>query len=155
VAAALAVGATVEVLSAPGAPAAPATIVAVDARVDVHTRSAMVRALLDAQPLPAPGASVRVRVPVGEPMNGVAVPVSALRRGPMGDHVFVLEPDAQGALRAHLRRVEVAAVLGEVVVLGGGVRAGEQVAASGSFKLREGVLCAVVPDPSSATAAQH
>lgn len=155
VAAALTVGATVEVLSAPGAPAAPATIVAIDARVDVHTRSALVRALLDAQPLPAPGASVRVRVPVGEPMNGVAVPVSALRRGPMGDHVFVLEPDAQGALRAHLRRVEVAAVLGEAVVLGGGVRAGEQVAASGSFKLREGVLCAVVPDPSSATAAQH
>lgn len=155
VAAGLSVGSTVEVLAAPGAPAAAGEIVAVDALVDRVTRSAVVRARLSAQPLPSPGASVRVRVGVGGPMQGVSVPVSALRRGPMGDHVFVLEPDAKGALRAHMRRVEVAAVLGDVVVLEGGVRVGEQVAVSGSFKLREGVLVAVLPDPTSATAAQN
>jgi membrane fusion protein (multidrug efflux system) len=149
------VGGQVEVLSAPQA-AAQAEIVAVDARVDRNTRSALVRArLASSGPLPAPGASVRVRVPVGEPVQGVAVPVSALRRGPTGDHVYVLEADPQGALRAHLRRVDVLAVLGDAIVLGSGVSAGEQVAASGSFKLREGVLVAVVPDPTTATAAQH
>jgi membrane fusion protein (multidrug efflux system) len=150
VAAGLALGDTVEVLAAAGAPAARAEIVAVDARVDRDTRSALVRARLSAAPLPTPGASVRVRVPVGGPVAGVSVPVSALRRGPEGDHVYVLEADAQGALRAHSRRVEVLAVLGDAIVLGSGVEAGEQVAASGSFKLREGVLTAVVPDPTAA-----
>ena len=52
---------------------------------------------------PAPGASVRVRVPVGLPIQAVAIPVTALRRGPEGDHVFTIEPDAEGRLRAHLR----------------------------------------------------
>lgn len=153
VAAGLQLGDSVEVLSAPDASAAQAEIVAVDARVDPRTRSALVRArLAGAQPLPTPGASVRVRVPVGAPVAGVSVPVSALRRGPEGDHVFVLEDDGQGALRAHSRRVDVLAVLGDAVVLGQGVEVGEQVAASGSFKLREGVKTAVVPEPQPATA---
>lgn len=156
VAAALVVGGKLGVLAAPGAPAAEAEIVAVDARVDRQTRSAMVRALWTANgPLPSPGASVRVQVPVGKPVQGVAVPVSALRRGPSGDHVYVLQADEQGALRAHLRRVEVAAVLGDAIVLSEGLEAGEQVAVSGSFKLREGVLVAVVPDSTPAVAAQH
>jgi membrane fusion protein (multidrug efflux system) len=156
VAAGLELGDVVEVLSGPQAPAAPAEIVAVDARVDPNTRSALVRARLAAAgPLPTPGASVRVRVPVGGPLTGVSVPVSALRRGPEGDHVYVLEADAQGALRAHSRRVDVLAVLGDAIVLGQGVEVGEQVAASGSFKLREGVLTVVVPDPTTAMAAEQ
>jgi membrane fusion protein (multidrug efflux system) len=156
VAAGLALGDLVEVLAAPQGSAAQAEIVAVDARVDPQTRSALVRALLaGAAPLPTPGASVRVRVPVGGPVAGVAVPVSALRRGPEGDHVYVLEVDEQGALRAHSRRVDVLAVLGDAIVLGQGLEVGEQVAASGSFKLREGVLVAVVPDPTAAVAAEQ
>ena len=52
-----------------------------------------------------PGASVRVRVPVGPPRTAVAVPVSALRKGPGGDHVFVIAPDKDGKTRAHVRPV--------------------------------------------------
>ena len=37
--------------------------------------------------------------------TAVAVPVSALRKGPSGDHVFVLAPDKDGKTRAHLRQV--------------------------------------------------
>jgi membrane fusion protein (multidrug efflux system) len=84
----------------------------------------------------------------------VTVPVSALRKGPAGDHVFVVAADDQEHLRAHLRRVESGAVLGDEVVIEAGLAAGEQVAASGSFKLREGVLVTVVPGVVEATAAR-
>jgi membrane fusion protein, multidrug efflux system len=124
-----------------GAPV-PARIVAVDARVEPTTRNATVRARIDGQAAAfAPGASVRVRIPVGAEQSAVAVPVSALRKGPAGDHVYVLAADpAGGEVRARFRRVQAGPVLGNDVVILDGLAAGEQVAASGSFKLRDGAL---------------
>lgn len=144
VAARIEAGATVQVLAPGAAVAAPAVVVAADARVDERTRSAMLRALLrGAEPLPRPGTSVRVEVPVAPPREVVVVPVSALRRGPAGDAVYVLQTAADGALRAHQRPVRSGAVLGDEVVVEQGLAAGERVAAAGSFKLREGVLVQV------------
>ncbi len=144
IASGLRVGDRVEVLVAGGASPAVAGIVAGVARVDPSTRNALVRAELDgSENAPAPGSSVRVRVPVGAPQKVVAVPVSALRKGPDGDHVFVVEPDGGGKMRAHLRAVQSGAMLGDEVVIRAGLAPGEQVAASGSFKLREGVLVAI------------
>src|SRR5262245_14385526 len=131
----------------------PATVVALDARVDPATRNAMVRARLDDEDdVPAPGAAVRVRVPVGTERRVVTVPVSALRKGPAGDHVFVIAPGADGRPRAELRMVQSGAVLGDEVIIESGLAAGEQVAATGSFKLREDVLVAIA-DPSGQDAA--
>lgn len=138
VAAALREGATVEVLTDDDAVPHSARIVAVDARVDPTTRNATVRARLESSSHnPAPGASVRVLVPVGPPSTAVAIPVSALRKGPDGDHVWVIAPDSSGARRAHARSVQSGTVLGSEVLILDGLSAGEQVAASGSFKLRE------------------
>jgi membrane fusion protein (multidrug efflux system) len=121
-----------------------AKVVAIDARVDPATRNAMVRARIEgaAHP-PAPGASVRVRTPVGSPEKAVAIPVSALRKGPGGDHVFVIGADKNGKTRAQLRPVQSGTMVGDEVLIHSGLSAGEQVAASGSFKLRESVLVAV------------
>jgi membrane fusion protein (multidrug efflux system) len=88
---------------------------------------------------PAPGASVRVLVPVGSAGEAVAIPVSAVRSGPAGDHVWVVVPDSTGAPRAHERAVKRGPVLGDEVIILEGLQPGEQVAASGSFKLREGL----------------
>jgi membrane fusion protein (multidrug efflux system) len=120
-----------------------ATILALDARIDPATRNANIRAKVDdARKLPPPGASVQVRVPVGAARQVVAVPVSALRRGPEGDHVFVIASDPQGKPRASMRLVKSGSVMGDEVVIESGLKAGEPVAASGSFKLREGALVA-------------
>ena len=73
------------------------------------------------------------------------MPASALRKGPGGDHVFVLADDGSGKLRAVERLVHAGPVLGDDVVILDGLEAGEQVAASGSFKLREGALVSVAP----------
>jgi membrane fusion protein (multidrug efflux system) len=142
VAAALVEGEGVQVFTAGSESAIPAQIVAIDARVDPATRNAKVRARVVSN-APTPGASVRVEVPVGPPSRVVAVPASALRKGPGGDHLFVLAQDGEGKLRAQLRQVRSGPVLGDEVVIYEGVSAGEQVAASGSFKLRPEVLVAI------------
>jgi len=143
VAAGLREGDSVDVFSTDGSSPITARIIAVDARVDPTTRNAMVRArIADAAAAPSPGSSVRVRVPVGPPRKGVSIPVSALRKGPGGDQVFVVVPDQEGKPRAYAKQVESSAILGEEVIILAGLPAGATVATSGSFKLREGVLVA-------------
>jgi membrane fusion protein (multidrug efflux system) len=134
------------------APAVRARITAIDARVDPTTRNAMVRAeVKGSRNLPGPGASVRVKVPAGPPGEAVAIPVSSLRKDPSGDHVFVISADKTGKQRAHLRPVRSGEALGDTVLIEDGLQAGELVATSGSFKLRDGVLVALATD-STATA---
>lgn len=139
-AARLTVGQTVQIQKRSGEATVPAKVVAIDARVDEATRNAWVRAELGGEGLPQPGASVRVLVPVAAPADVVVVPVSALRKSPGGDFLYVLEKDPQGALRAKQRRVHGGPSLGDEVIVRDGVQVGELVAAEGSFKLREGAL---------------
>jgi membrane fusion protein (multidrug efflux system) len=139
-------GDAVEVISLNKDQSFPATIVAIDSRVDPNTRSAAIRAkVADASKVPPPGASVQVRVPVGPSRKFIAVPVSALRRGPEGDHVFTVAPDQEGKPRAHMQLVQGSTTQGDLVLIEKGLNAGDQVASSGSFKLREGVLVGAAP----------
>jgi membrane fusion protein (multidrug efflux system) len=142
-------GDAVEVSAGVGTPV-QASVVAVDAKVDPATRNAMVRARVEVEVGgPAPGAAVRVRVPVGAPMTAVAVPVSALRKGPGGDHVFLIEPGPDGKPRAKSRTVKTGTVVGDDVLIVEGLKPGDRVAASGSFKLRDGVAVVVAGSPAS------
>lgn len=151
----LRVGETVEVLAANDSPTVMAKIVAVDARVDPTTRNAMVRGRIeDTRHVPAPGASVRVRIPVGLTRKVVAIPVSALRKGPGGDQVFVIAPDKDGRNRVHARQVESSSMSGDEVVIQTGLAAGERLAAVGSFKLRDGILV-VIADTSEDPSKEH
>jgi membrane fusion protein (multidrug efflux system) len=86
-------------------------------------------------------------VPTGAAALAVVVPVSAVRKGPGGDHVFVIAADTAGQTRARLRPVRAGEVLGDSILILEGLAPGEQVAATGAFKLREGVL--VVPADSA------
>jgi membrane fusion protein (multidrug efflux system) len=139
VAAQIQLGSDVEVRTSQGQPLT-AKVVAVDARVDPDTRSATVRAELEGgKNGPAPGASVRVVLSVGESSPAVVIPVSALRKGPDGDHVWVVAPEPSGVERVHERKVESGPVLGDTVIVRTGLTPGERLAASGSFKLREGL----------------
>jgi len=140
VASSIGVGSSVEIRTDDAGPALAATIVAIDARVDRATRNRTLRARLEGGLNgPSPGASVRVLVPAGKESPAVAIPVSALRKGPDGDHVWVIAADDAGVMRASERMVQSGPALGETVLLFGGLTAGERVAAAGSFKLREGV----------------
>ncbi|MGH8188389.1 MAG: efflux RND transporter periplasmic adaptor subunit [Steroidobacteraceae bacterium] len=152
VAAGLRSGDTVQLAGADAHPVA-ATIMAVDSRIDPATRNASVRATIpDASIAPPPGASVRVQVPAGIARLAVTIPASALRKGPEGDYVFIVARDKDGKERAQFRQVRVETMAGDEVVLREGVTAGEQVAASGSFKLRDAVLVSVIQKPESVAA---
>jgi len=147
IAAGLRSGEQVQVLTG-GTEPVLATIMATDSRVDPSTRNAAVRArIANAKLAPPPGASVRVQVPAGVTRLAVAIPASALRKGPGGDFVFVVAQDKDSKPRAQQRPVQVEALAGDEVVIRDGLVAGEQVATSGSFKLRDAVLVAVVPKP--------
>ena len=150
VAAGIEVGSSVEVRASQGQ-TFQARVLAVDSKVDSNTRSRAVRAVLDGgKNGPAPGASVRVLVSVGESSKAVVIPVTALRKGPEGDHVWRSKRIRRVRSRAHLRKVETGPVLGETVIVLSGVEVGQQLAASGSFKLREGVrVQAVGPAPAA------
>ena len=141
VAAALRPGEGVSIYAADDHQPIAARIVAVDSRVDPTTRNAMVRARVPSH-APAPGSSVRVEVPEGPLTEVVSIPVSGLRKGPGGDHVFLILPDSSGKPRAHDQPVVSGPVIDDDVVILRGVKAGQQVATSGSFKLRESVLVA-------------
>lgn len=144
----LQVGEAVEILSSATAPSVTAKIVAVDARVDPTTRNAMVRARIAGNShVPAPGSSVRVRVPIGVMRKVVAIPVSALRKGPGGDQVFVLAQGQDGQTRVRARQVETGPMSGDDIVIHEGLTVGEQVAAVGSFKLRDRVLVTIASLP--------
>ena len=137
----LKVGDAVQVVTSDAARPLNARIVALDSRIDPSTRNATVRArLVNAQEAVAPGASVRVLLSFGAPTKAIAVPASALRKGPAGDHVFVISADSAGKPRAHSRLVKMGALIGDTVLVVDGLKAGEQVAASGSFKLRDDLL---------------
>ena len=151
VAASLRRGDPVSILSSADETPIAAKIEAIDARVDPTTRNATVRARIPDAGALAPGASVRVLVPAGELRRAVVVPVSALRKGPGGDHVFVIVPDDAGKPRVHVRQVTSGDVLGDEVLILDGLKAGERVATSGSFKLREAVLVAVAGDSAPGT----
>lgn len=162
VAAGLRAGQRVDIFaSQEAATALPASIVAVDARVDPATRNALVRARLQRAAgagggagTPAPGASVRVAVPAGPMRSAVAVPVTALRKGPEGDHVFVIARDKDGKMRAHARRVESGAASGDEVLIHAGLEARERVVASGSFKLREAAAVSIAEERKTADASR-
>jgi membrane fusion protein, multidrug efflux system len=152
VAAGLRSGDTVQVAGADAHPIV-ATILAVDSRIDATTRNASVRAKIpNADIAPPPGSSVRVQVPAGLARLAVTIPASALRKGPEGDFVFIVARDKEGKDRAQFRQVQVETLTGDEVVIREGVAVGEHVAASGSFKLRDSVLVAVIQKPASVAA---
>jgi membrane fusion protein (multidrug efflux system) len=86
-----------------------------------------------------PGTFVDVTVETMKPRNAVMIPLAALRRSSAGQHVFVLVEE-DGKLRARQRAVETGPVQGGEIAISKGLAIGELIAASGSFKLREGLL---------------
>jgi membrane fusion protein (multidrug efflux system) len=161
VAAGLKPGDRIDVFAGTGSEPIAAKVAALDAKVDPTTRNSTVRARIDLSgkggaksAVPVPGSSVRVSVGVGASSRVVSIPATALRKGPSGDHVFVLAPDAQKQLRAQVRPVKVGATVGDEVLIVEGLAAGDQVATSGSFKLRDAVRVAVSqPAPATKTSA--
>jgi len=81
-----------------------------------------------------PNQFVNVTVLVDTLRNQVAVPTTAVRHGPQGDYVWVLQPDRT----AKMRPVQVGPGTAETVSLASGLAVGETVITDGGDRLREG-----------------
>jgi len=58
----------------------------------------------------------------------------------------VIAPDPQGKTRVHVQPVRSGPVVGDEILILSGLTPGQQVATSGSFKLREGALVVAARD---------
>ena len=67
-------------------------------------------------------------------------------------YVFVVAAGKDGKPRSHVRKVLVGPVLGDEIVILDGLKSGERVATSGSFKLRDAALVAITPDSAASNA---
>ena len=133
---------TAEVDSYPGE-AFGGEITAVESHVDVATRNVRIQATFaNRHGALKPGMFVSVDVALGaaEPVH--VIPATAVVHAPHGDSVFLIESaaEAQGtdAFVVRQQPVKLGARRGDFVVVEGGAMVGDQVVATGVFKLRAG-----------------
>lgn len=134
----------------PNGGSAEAKIVAEDDSVDRANRTVRFRAVATGLgEVMRPGIFVDVIAGTGKEEKVVVVPLSAVRRSPYGQHVFVVGVE-DGKLRARQRVVETGPVIGQDIAIGKGLAVGERIATSGSFKLNDGALLQEEPVPAPA-----
>jgi membrane fusion protein (multidrug efflux system) len=123
-------------------------ITAIDSVVDEATRNVRVRATLqNADRRLRPGMYVRVEVDLGAARKALTVPASAISYAPFGDSVFIVEdmkgPDGKPYKGARQQFVKLGGGRGDVVAVLSGIKAGEEIVTSGTFKLRNGAAVSV------------
>jgi membrane fusion protein, multidrug efflux system len=124
-------------------------LTAINPDVDASTRGVGLQATFDnAQQLLRPGMFVRVEVLMPEQKSVLSIPATALLSAPYGDSVFVIQSntnkDAKGNVKAGLvvrqQFVRTGQTRGDFLSVESGLKAGEKVACSGVFKLRNGMF---------------
>jgi membrane fusion protein (multidrug efflux system) len=134
----------VDIVGDDGSAPVTATVIAENTILEATNRSRGYRASVPSEGgRHAPHTMVELQVPVGDSETLLLVPAQALQNDPLGQYVFVLEPDAQeqAAWRAQRRQVRVRAITeqGALLEAGSGLQPGVRIAAAGAFKLYEGI----------------
>ncbi len=123
-------------------------VTALDAVVDQATRNVQVQATF-ANPrlMLRPGMFVRADVGLEEADIVVPIPASSIQYAPFGDSVFIVEQmqDPQGASYQGVRQqfIKTGGARGDLVAVVSGIKPGEQIVTSGTFKLRNGAAVEV------------
>jgi membrane fusion protein (multidrug efflux system) len=125
-----------------------AKVTAIDSLIDEATRNVRVRATLpNADRRLKPGMFVRAAVDLGTATKVIAIPASAISYAPFGDSVFVVEDmkgqDGKSYKGARQQFVKLGAGRGDQVAVLSGIKAGEEIVTSGTFKLRNGAPVSV------------
>jgi membrane fusion protein (multidrug efflux system) len=118
-------------------------VTTVNPEVDPSTRNVRIRATFpNADGRLRPGMFANVEVLSPEKRAVLVIPATAVIFAPYGDSVFVLEEkkDGNGPAQtiAHQRFIRAGDRRGDFVAVSSGLKAGERVASSGAFKLRNG-----------------
>jgi membrane fusion protein (multidrug efflux system) len=121
---------------------APAKIIVVDPVLASQSRHLKYRAEFNKSAMPIkPNGLVDVVAPISKEEGRISIPDLALTHDQFGDYVFVLTPEdsAQGSYRAKRVQVWLERKINDRVILKKGLNAGQLIATTGAFKLREGM----------------
>jgi membrane fusion protein, multidrug efflux system len=111
------------------------TFSTLDNQIDVQTGTVRAKArFANAASRLFPNQFVNVRLLLRSVDGAIVIPVTALRTGPNGDFVYVLNADRTVSIRPVQRGVSTS----EVIAVTRGLQAGEQVVTEGGDRLREG-----------------
>lgn len=123
-------------------------VTAINATVDEATRNIQIQATV-ANPNSKlrPGMFVQTEVLLGANGGVVTLPASAINYAPYGDSVFVVSElkDAKGATYRGVRQqfVKLGPARGDQIAVLSGVKRGEEVVTSGTFKLHNGAAISI------------
>lgn len=113
------------------------TLQAVDARVDAGTRNISLRANLTDSDGLLPGMFTRITIDLGQPVNVVTIPETAVSYSLHGNTVYVVEAGENG-LQVQPRVVVTGDTRAGKIAVTEGLRGGEQVVTVGQNKLHRG-----------------
>ncbi|MBT8139187.1 MAG: efflux RND transporter periplasmic adaptor subunit [Gammaproteobacteria bacterium] len=114
-------------------------VIASESVISAASRSIRLRGKIPDHQALKHNASVDIKLPARK-LRAVRLPANAVRRDTVGEFVYVLLSDSEGALRAYRRPVQLAGVESGVAMIKSGVDPGDRVATIGAFKLRENML---------------
>lgn len=123
-----------------GTPLANGSLVFIDNTVDQATGTIRMRAQFDNRDIALwPGQFVNVRVRLYDEPNAIAVPSRAVQTGPIGQFVYVVNPE----MAAEIRAVTVARTEGDTAIIAKGLKGGEQVVVRGALRLAPGAKVSI------------
>lgn len=132
-------------------------LTAINSAVDEATRNVTLQATLEnPEHLLKPGMFVEAHVILPQQQKTVVIPATAISYAPYGDSVFVIEKKhdektKQDGLVLRQQFIRTGETRGDFVGVTNGLKAGEQVASTGVFKLRNGAPVVIdnklAPDP--------
>jgi multidrug efflux system membrane fusion protein len=126
---------TVSTSDARHLPLATGKLAFVDNAVDPSTGTIRLRAVFENRDLALwPGQFVAASLRLYEQEDAIVVPAEAVQTGPQGEFVFVYKPDAT----AEVRKVTIARMEGDSVVIASGLAAGEKVVTRGQLRITPG-----------------
>jgi multidrug efflux system membrane fusion protein len=122
---------------------AEGTLSLIDNQVDTASGTIRLKASFDnADNALWPGLSVSTRLHISTVRNAVAVPDSAVQRGPNGPFVYVVASDG----KAQLRSTDLGPIQDGWAVIERGLKPGERIITSGQYRVQPGALVEVLPD---------
>lgn len=119
-------------------------VTALNPEVDASTRNIKVQATVsNGDGMLRPGMFARVQMLLPEPASVLVIPATAVLHAPYGDSVFVVSDTKDDKTGAEFKQVRMTTVRlgetrGDFVAVTDGLQAGQVVATSGVFKLRNG-----------------
>jgi multidrug efflux system membrane fusion protein len=115
-----------------------------DNQIDTTTGTDKLKAVFDNKDQSLfPNQFVNIHLVMEDRPNALVVPSAAIQTGQQGSYVWTIATDAKGTATVKIQPVKVALAEGQVTILNGGLKAGENVVVDGADRLRNGQIVTV------------